>query len=232
MSGLSVVEHEGLWVVHKPAGIPCFPPHRSPDGDCVLRRLVEAGLPLSTGFPEGFEGDIAHRLDISTSGQLLVCQTPARLSSLRAAFEQKALRKRYLLWTRRKPRWPDNTVDRCIAHDRKRKARMIVQRGAATPHRGKWLDAHTEFRTLGKAGEGWLVEALMSTGVMHQIRAHAGFVGIALAGDTLYGGGELGLDVPEGVRFLLHHMGLQGPGLRPPCQAPPSWWPTLGQASG
>ena len=42
----------------------------------------------------------------------------------------------------------------------------------------------------------------MRTGVMHQIRVHAAFLGLALAGDRLYGGGPGG--------FRLHHVGLSG----------------------
>ena len=63
----------------------------------------------------------------------------------------------------------------------------------------------------------------MQTGVMHQIRAHAGFAGLALAGDRLYGGGQPPADFP--VPFALHHVGLVGPGLAPPPVDPPRWWP-------
>jgi 23S rRNA-/tRNA-specific pseudouridylate synthase len=66
-----------------------------------------------------------------------------------------------------------------------------------------------------------LWEAVITTGVMHQIRVHAAWVGIPLRGDKRYGGGT---SANEQVPFLLHHLGLSGPGLEPP-QAPlaPGW---------
>lgn len=228
---LTVQPHGPLLVVHKPAGLPCFPPHADPDGDCVLARLLAAGwVDPGAAFPPGFSGGIAHRLDISTSGQLLVARSPAALDQLRAQFTEKVLTKRYLLWTRRRPRWEEHRCTRPVAHDRRKKRRMVVQRGASTPHRGRWLPAETRFRVWGPAEGGWLVEARMRTGVMHQIRVHAGFLGIALAGDRLYGGGPLGREHGPGVRFLLHHCGLSGPQLEPPAVTPPEAWPQLDRA--
>jgi hypothetical protein len=66
----------------------------------------------------------------------------------------------------------------------------------------------------------------MSTGVTHQIRVHAAFAGLALAGDRLYGGGGSEPDWP--VPFLLHHLGLRGPDVEDAPMSPvPEFWPTL-----
>ena len=51
----------------KPGGIPVFPPHADPSGDCLLRRT---GLD-PTGWDPKFAGGLAHRLDTPTSGQVL-----------------------------------------------------------------------------------------------------------------------------------------------------------------
>ena len=107
---------------------------------------------------------------------------------------------------------------------------MDVRRGQDTPHRGRWLPASTALRRVGAGGGLGLWEAVITTGVMHQIRVHAAFVGLALAGDRLYGGGAP-LDaavvpgLPDGVPFLLHHVGLQGEDLAPPPCALPGFWP-------
>ncbi len=191
--------------VDKPAGISVFPLHAEPDGDCVLLRLLMAE-PERTDleWPSGFEGGIAHRLDISTSGALWVADTPAELADMRARFTSKQLVKTYRIRVARSPVWDVNETDRAIAHDRRRKGRMVVQRGENTPHRGRWYPAKTGFRRV----KGALFEVTMHTGVMHQIRVHAAFLGIALLGDRRYGGGPTPEHAPEGVQFYLHHIGL------------------------
>ena len=83
---------------------------------------------------------------------------------------------------------------------------MVVQRGRNTPHRGKWMSAVTRFQHL-KSNGVHLWQATMCTGVMHQIRLHATIAGLALVGDTLYGGGATPSYFPSD--FALHHCGIE-----------------------
>ncbi|MEM6930120.1 MAG: RNA pseudouridine synthase [Myxococcota bacterium] len=201
----------------KPAGLPVFPPHADPAGDCVLARLqAEEPWRVEVAWPDGFAGGIAHRLDVSTSGAVAIADNPEALTTLREHFTAHRLRKRYWLWAARPPRWSRHTCDRRLAHDRRHKKRMVVQRSANTPHRGRWHPAHTAFRHLG----GQLVEAVITTGVMHQIRLHAAFVGIPIRGDRLYGGGATPDDAPPGLTFYLHHVGFDGAATSQPVPEP------------
>jgi len=213
--------------VRKPPGLPCFPPHANPEGDCVLQRLLHEWPELSEpAWPLGFDGGIAHRLDISTSGLLLVARSPGALVALRSRFSERRLHKTYLFLTARQVPWDRNVCDRPVAHARRRKGRVVVQRGNNTPHRGRWREAETHFERVAPVDGGlWLWKATMRTGVMHQIRVHSAFVGLALSGDRVYGGGELPLERPDGVEFALHHVGLEGDDLRPNKVESPSWWP-------
>ena len=209
----------------KPGGIPVFPPHADPSGDCLLARTRLS----SNGWDPKFAGGIAHRLDIPTSGQVLSARTPDDLDWLREAFSSRRLRKVYRFVTAKSVSWDEHTVETPIAHHKKKRAVMIVKRGANTPCRGKWHPAHTVFRRLGAVEGGSTVwEAVITTGVMHQIRAHAAFVGIPLCGDRRYGGGPpLHTPDPERIPFLLHHLGLSGPELSPPAAPLPDFWPRL-----
>lgn len=206
--------------LHKPAGLTVFPPHDQPDGDCLLARLlVDDPARASLAWPAGFEGGISHRLDNSTSGAVLVADSPEELVVIRTAFASGQLRKTYRLRARRVAPWTTNTCDAPIAHDPRHKRRMVVQRGANTPHRGRWLPAHTAFRHRHDD----VYEAVITTGVMHQIRVHAAFVGIPLLGDALYGGGQPPPDAPPGLTFFLHHEGLVGPDVRTDPVPGPGW---------
>lgn len=201
----------------KPAGLPVFPPHDDPGGDSLLTRLIEQEPSRRTGWPPGFEGGLAHRLDTATSGAMIVADDPEDLARVRAWFAEGLLSKRYGFEAARDVPWDENRCDRPIAHDAKHRSRMIVQRGAATPHRGQWYPARSAFRR--HRGRLWTVE--ITTGVTHQIRVHAAFLGVPLRGDRHYGGGP-----PLGpVPFRLHCFGVTGPGGFTTDPVPvPDWW--------
>jgi 23S rRNA pseudouridine1911/1915/1917 synthase len=194
-----------------------FPPHGDPSGDCVLRWW--RGQRALGAFPPGFEGGLAHRLDVSTSGVLLACHDAAELERARGAFAGKRLHKTYRLLSSGQVDEDRIEVDLPVAHDRRRRDRMVVQRGPRTRHRGRWYPARTRFRRI----QGRLWEAVIETGVMHQIRVHAASVGLPLDGDRIYGGAEL-VGAPQGVDFALHHARMGGWGACPFCP-PPGWWP-------
>lgn len=209
-----------LKTLAKPAGLPVLPPHADPGGDCLLRRLLadEPGRGLLP-WPSGFEGGLAHRLDVSTSGAVAVADDVEHLAWLRSCFASGRLHKRYRLWAARDVPWDANRCDLSLAHDRRHRGRMVVRRGARTPHRGRWLQAETCFRRI----EGRLWEATMCSGVMHQIRLHAAFLGIPILGDRRYGGGPTPADAPGGLSFYLHHMGFEGAGVCTAEVADPCW---------
>lgn len=211
--------------IAKPPGLTVFPLHADPEADCLLHRLLSAEpWRRELDWPDKFEGGILHRLDRSTSGAIWCGDSPEEVAQLRALFSTKKLRKTYVFRSAKKVQWETNTCERSIAHDRKKKRKMVVQRGPSTPHRGKWYPAKTSFRHL----HGDLWEATIRTGVTHQIRIHAAFLGIPILGDRLYGGGATPTDAPPGVSFFLHHRGLTGPGgLQTSPVPPPAWAPTL-----
>ncbi|MCB9742679.1 MAG: RNA pseudouridine synthase [Alphaproteobacteria bacterium] len=222
---LLATEADWLWLF-KPPGLPVFPPHQDPGGACLLSWLLARHPEQGEGFEPRFAGGLAHRLDVSTSGVVLAARSPAALAQARALFSEKRLVKTYRFLTERVVPWREHHVTTPLAHHARRKGRMVVQRGQSTPHRGRWYEADTRFTQL----EGPLWQAEIVTGVMHQIRAHAGSVGLAILGDRLYGGAPLPPGAPEGLRFTLHHVGLRGGGLESPrCPPPEAWEPLAAQ---
>ncbi len=186
-----------LW---KPPGLSVFPPHADPSGDCLLARLLAAEPARATGWPAGFEGGIAHRLDNATSGLVVAARARPDLDPLRAQFASGELRKFYLTRSEAQPLFDTRICTDPIAHHPNRKDRMVVRRGPRTTHRGRWYPSWTRFESRPSGG----LEVEIRTGVMHQIRVHAAAVGVPITGDRLYGGAP-------GV-FLLHHLRMAGPG--------------------
>lgn len=209
-----------LHTLTKPPGLSVLPLHGDQESDCLVRRLYQTEpRRVSQDWPTGFPAGVAHRLDISTSGAVAVADDPADLRTIRAAFSSGALTKTYLLWASRDVPWHTHVCDRPIAHARRHRGRMVVRRSESTPHRGRWYAAHTKFERV----EGRLWRATMTTGVMHQIRVHAGFLGIAILGDRRYGGGQTPEFAPEHLTFYLHHVGFHGAGLQTAPVPEPAW---------
>jgi 23S rRNA pseudouridine1911/1915/1917 synthase len=201
--------------VNKPAGLPVFPPHADPGGDCVLRRLEAQACPGPGPWPPGFEGGLAHRLDTATSGLVAFAPDPEALARLRAQFQSGVLRKHYVFVSEGQVDFDTHVVEVELAHHPHHPDRMIARRRPTTDHRGKWYPTWTRFERLGPGR--WAAE--IRTGVMHQVRAHARFVGLPLRGDPLYGGAP--------GPFCLHHTFIEGPDWRSP-QVPPPWTDSTG----
>lgn len=205
MGDFVIGESSALLFVAKPSGVPVFPPHAEPDGDCVLARLLVARPSQALAFPAGFEGGIAHRLDTLTSGFVVVAKSVAALELVRG--EWGKLSKFYRFYSSAQVAFVDVVVTAPIAHHPRKKDRVVV--GEHGRHRGQRRPAWTRLRHLG---EGWW-EAEIRTGVLHQVRAHAAFAGVPLDGDTLYGGLSLVEREPADFRAAgptLVHVGIVG----------------------
>jgi len=220
-------EDDDYLYLYKTSGLPVFDPHQG-EGMSLSRALLEVraeqARPLDGEcWPEGFAAGIVHRLDGWTSGLMIAARSLASLERARALFTERRLVKRYVFLSDRTVSWDEHHIAHALAHDRRKRSKMIWQRGASTPHRGRWYPASTALSRLGTREGGLdLWQATMSTGVMHQIRVHAASAGLPLIGDRLYGGSA---DPEGGGRFYLHHSGIEGwpsPKL-PSLDVPPNW---------
>ncbi|MBN1336848.1 MAG: RNA pseudouridine synthase [Deltaproteobacteria bacterium] len=223
-------EAAGLVFVWKPPGMPVYPLEHDVPGSPSLLGAVRALLPASQAesWPKGFEGGIAHRLDNGTSGLVVVAGNLDALDRFRGDLAARRVIKTYRFVTDRTVPWQEHVTDVPLGHDRHRRGRMVPRRGAATPHRGRWYEARTWFRRLGP----FTWEARIRTGVTHQVRLHAAWVGLALTGDRAYGGHPFPEDLADRlghppVPFLLHHIGDVGPGWTSPEAPLPAVWDTV-----
>ncbi len=187
-------------VADKPAGMPSHPLKPGETGtaaNALVGRFPE--LADVVQGPAQREGGLVHRLDTDTSGLLLAARTPGAHASLRAQFTSKQVEKGYLALVGGELH-AGGEIDLPLAHDPHddRRVRPASDPGWALEHGAR--PAHTRFTPLERRGGFTLVEVEITTGVLHQIRAHLAFIGHPLAGDSLYEGPSLtGLE-----RHFLH----------------------------
>jgi 23S rRNA pseudouridine1911/1915/1917 synthase len=179
-----------LLAVAKPAGFHTHAGDREPS---VAGWLSDLRPEFRSIGERGVESGIAHRLDRDTSGVLVATANAGTYLKLREWFARHAIIKRYLALTT--GQLPESAiVDRALA---RRRTRVVPAR-----RRDRCWPARTEFQRLSGTAEWSLVQALMCTGVTHQVRAHAALAGHPLLGDFKYGGPPSPAGTRAGV--LLH----------------------------
>jgi tRNA pseudouridine32 synthase/23S rRNA pseudouridine746 synthase len=174
-SGLAVVYVDDAFVVlNKPSGLLSVP-GRGPDKQDCLSSRVQAH------FADAL---VVHRLDMATSGLLVMARGALAQRRLNDAFAQRTVHKRYLAWVSGPLETPGDDwreIDLPIIVDWPNRPLRVIdhQRGQASVTRVRVLqhDA-TRNRTL--------VELEPVTGRSHQLRVHLQAIGHPILGDALY----------------------------------------------
>ena len=170
-------EDADLVVLDKPPGLVVHPGAGRREGTLAHRLL--ARWPEMAGIGGPGRPGIVHRLDLGTSGVLVVARTTRAYRALSDAFADRAVRKtlpRDRLGPTRRGRRHDRAP---IGRHPSRRTEMAVRPGGRP--------AHTGYRTLASAGGVSLLEVELGTGRTHQIRVHLRAIGHPLVGDPVYG---------------------------------------------
>lgn len=184
-------EDQGLLIINKPSGIPVH------GGTGVKLGVVDA---LRCMYPKLTQLELAHRLDLETSGCLILAKKRSVLRELHELLRARQVEKIY--WTLTKGHWKETelTVDVPLLKNQLTSGERIVHVNAE----GK--PSVTHFRTLEKFATTSLMEATLETGRTHQIRVHAKHRGHPVLGDEKYGDKELNKQLREiGLRRLFLH---------------------------
>lgn len=170
-------EDEDLIVINKPVGVAA---HTGPgwDGPTVISSLEAAGVRVSTSGPTERQG-IVQRLDVGTSGAMMVAKSELAYGRLKNAFRHRAVHKIYHAVVEGHPDPARGTIDAPIGRHPSRQWRMAVVEG------GKRAVTHYDVDELMPGAA--LVKVNLETGRTHQIRVHMSAIGHPCVGDVFYG---------------------------------------------
>jgi 23S rRNA pseudouridine1911/1915/1917 synthase len=178
LDGLRVVyDDEDIVVVDKPVGCAAHP---SPGwmGPTVVGALTAAGYTISTSGPAERAG-IVHRLDVGTSGLMIVAKTDRAYTTLKNAFRDHKVEKIYHALVQGHMDPVTGTIDAPIDRHPKEDHRFAVIA------EGKESITHYEVIEFYRSVS--LVKVELETGRTHQIRVHFSALNHPLVGDTTYG---------------------------------------------
>ena len=173
---MTLIENDQLLALEKPPGISMATSRQAGRSAAdAVRNLL-----LACGEYRGESLLLVHRLDVGTSGVVLLAKTSAAHRALSQAFQSGAARKTYraLVWGH--PRPAEGAFDDPLGRDQKDGRKMKV--------RVDGRRAMTRYRTLARLPSVADLELTPETGRTHQIRVHLSARGHPIVGDDLYGG--------------------------------------------
>ena len=179
---LDIVFHdEAIIIVNKPSGLLSVPGKADDNKDCVAYRALEY-------FPDAM---VVHRLDMSTSGLLILARGLVPLRRISRQFEDRKVSKKYLALLHGELEHDEGIINAPLIADWENRPRQKVDYEIGKP-------SLTKYRVLSRENNVSRVEFTPVTGRSHQLRVHSIHIGHPICGDKFYIG-EDGFD-----RLKLH----------------------------
>lgn len=178
VEGISIIhDDDDIVVIDKPVGVAVHP---SPgwQGPTVVGHLAGAGYRISTSGASERQG-IVQRLDVGTSGVMVICKSERAYSRLKNAFRERTVDKTYHALVQGHPDPLEGTVDAPIARHPGADYKFAVLDGGRP--------SVTHYETLEAHRYASLLEVHLETGRTHQIRVHMSALKHPCVGDLTYG---------------------------------------------
>ena len=189
---------DSLLVLDKPAGLLSVPGRSEDKQDCLSRRV-------QAHYPDAL---VVHRLDMATSGLMLMARGAGMQRQLSGLFEMRQVKKRYAavvaghfetagLAPADEGGW--RLIDLPIAADWPNRPLRVIDLVNGKPSQTRW-----RIRSINAAAQTTCVDLEPITGRSHQLRVHLKALGHPILGDALYGA-NAGMSKETGaMRLLLH----------------------------
>lgn len=167
-------EDEWLSVVNKPAGMLSVP--GKSDIDSVYGRVRRM-------YPEATGPMVVHRLDMATSGLILIAKTKEVHQNLQAQFKNRTVCKRYVAWLDGIVEKKEGHIELPLRPDPEDRPRQVVDAVHGKP-------AVTDYTVLHYDSGRTFISFILKTGRTHQLRVHSAHplgLNAPIVGDELYG---------------------------------------------
>ncbi len=190
--GLEIIYvDDALLVVNKPTGLLSVPGRGADKQDCLLSRV-------QCEYPEVLS---VHRLDMNTSGLIILARSKAMERALSIQFQQRKVYKRYIAVVIGQPQPMQGKIDLPLITDWPHRPRQKVDHELGKP-------SQTRYQVLDyNAGlDVSRVKLEPLTGRSHQLRVHMMALGHAILGDELYATPAV---YAQADRLLLHAQALR-----------------------
>lgn len=178
VEGIGIIyDDDSIVVIDKPVGVAVHP---SPGwkGPTVVGHLVAAGFRIATSGASERQG-IVQRLDVGTSGVMVICKGEYAYSRLKNAFRRREIEKTYHALVQGHPDPLRGTIDAPIGRNPKYDHKFAV--------RADGRHSITHYETLEAHRFASLLEVHLETGRTHQIRVHMSALKHPCVGDITYG---------------------------------------------
>lgn len=172
-------EDSDVIVVNKPKGMVVHPAAGHYSGTLVNALMYHCGEELS-GINGVMRPGIVHRIDMDTTGSLIVCKNDLAHNSIAAQLKEHSINRVYHAICYGDIKEDEGTIHKPIGRHPSDRKKMAVN------EKGK--DAITHYKVLKRFGKYTYISCKLETGRTHQIRVHMASIGHPLLGDEVYSG--------------------------------------------
>lgn len=172
-------EDQDIIMINKPKQMVVHPAPGHYSGTLVNALMYHCGDELS-GINGCMRPGIVHRIDMDTTGSLVVCKNDKAHQSLSEQLKVHSIRRIYVAIVHGNIKEDSGTVNAPIG-------RHPTDRKKMSTHCKNGRDAVTHYKVLERFGDYTYIQCELETGRTHQIRVHMASIGHPLLGDQVYG---------------------------------------------